>query len=220
MNRLSTEKRGNIVGLLTEGMSMRAISRVTGVARNTIDKLLVDLGTACAEYQDGALQNLATTRVECDEIWSFTYAKQKNVPDEFRDTPGYGDEDLTLTSDPPMLYVSNPKGSSFGHVPLHPDIVVALEAWGLPPSGYVFPGWKGRRFIDPGTVSGLGSAHLRSLGIKATMHQLRHRLGTVLYRESKDIRLTQRVLRHASLQSTQVYVASDVEAMGGFFSGI
>ena len=73
------------------GMSMRAISRVTGVARNTIDKLLVDLGTACAEYQDGALANLSTTRVEADEIWSFTYAKQKNVPEDFKDTPGYGD---------------------------------------------------------------------------------------------------------------------------------
>jgi len=90
-NRLSTERRGQIIGLLTEGMSMRAISRVTGAARNTIDKLLVDLGNACAEYQDGALTDLATNRVECDEIWSFTYAKQKNVPEEFRDTPGYGD---------------------------------------------------------------------------------------------------------------------------------
>jgi IS1 family transposase/lambda repressor-like predicted transcriptional regulator len=91
MTRLTTEKRGQIVGLLTEGMSMRAISRVTGVARNTVDKLLVDLGTACVEYQDGALANLSTLRVEADEIWSFTYAKQKNVPEEYQDTPGYGD---------------------------------------------------------------------------------------------------------------------------------
>jgi IS1 family transposase len=53
--------------------------------------LLGDLGAACAEYQDGAIQNLRTTRVEADEIWSFTYAKQKNVPEEHRGTPGYGD---------------------------------------------------------------------------------------------------------------------------------
>jgi len=70
---------------------MRAISRTCGVARNTIDKLLADLGGACVEYQDGALANLPTARVEADEIWSFCYAKQRNVPDEFKDTPGYGD---------------------------------------------------------------------------------------------------------------------------------
>ena len=91
MNRLTTEKRGQIVGLLTEGMSIRAISRVTGVARNTVDKLLVDLGTACADFQDAALRNLDIDRVEADEIWAFCYAKAKNVPEDFRGTPGFGD---------------------------------------------------------------------------------------------------------------------------------
>src|SRR5438876_133506 len=91
MNRLSTEQRGQIVGLLTEGMSIRAISRVTGVARNTVDKLLVDLGTACADFQDAALRNLDIDRVEADEIWAFCYAKAKNVPEDFRGTPGFGD---------------------------------------------------------------------------------------------------------------------------------
>ncbi len=91
MNRLSTEQRGQIVGCLTEGMSIRATVRVTGAAKNTITKLLVDLGEACAEYQDGALASLDCQRIECDEIWGFCYAKQKNVPDEFQDTPGYGD---------------------------------------------------------------------------------------------------------------------------------
>jgi IS1 family transposase len=90
-NRLSTEKRAQIIGCLVEGMSMRAIARTCSVARNTIDKLLVDLGNACAEYQDATLTNLPTTRVEADEIWSFCYAKQKNVPEDFQDTPGYGD---------------------------------------------------------------------------------------------------------------------------------
>ena len=91
MNRLSTERRGQIVSLLVEGMSMRAISRATGVARNTIDKLLIDLGTASAAFQDVTLRNLDIRRVECDEIWAFCYAKAKNVPEDFRDAPGYGD---------------------------------------------------------------------------------------------------------------------------------
>jgi len=91
MNRLSTERRGQVVSLLCEGMSIRSIVRVTGVAKNTVTKLLVDLGSACAEYQDAVFTNLRPERMECDEIWSFCYAKQKNVPDEFQDTPGYGD---------------------------------------------------------------------------------------------------------------------------------
>jgi IS1 family transposase len=91
MNRLSTERRGQIVGCLVEGMSIRAAVRVTGAAKNTITKLLEDLGRACAEYQDGALTNLDLRTIECDEIWSFCYAKQKNVPEDFRGTPGYGD---------------------------------------------------------------------------------------------------------------------------------
>lgn len=91
VNRLSTEQRAQIVGCLVEGMSIRATVRVTGAAKNTIVKLLTDLGQACAEYQDGAFTNLPCVRIECDEIWSFCYAKQKNVPEEHRGTFGYGD---------------------------------------------------------------------------------------------------------------------------------
>lgn len=91
MNRLSTEQRARIVGCLVEGMSIRATVRITGAAKNTVVKLLVDLGQACAEYQDAALTNLPCVRIECDEIWSFCYAKQKNVPEEHRGTFGYGD---------------------------------------------------------------------------------------------------------------------------------
>lgn len=91
MNRLSIDRRGQVIGCLTEGLSIRATVRVTGAAKNTVVKLLVDLGQAAAEYQDGVLTNLDTQRVECDEIWSFCYAKQKNVPEEHRDTFGYGD---------------------------------------------------------------------------------------------------------------------------------
>jgi len=91
MNRLSTEKRAQIIGCLVEGNSIRATVRMTGAAKNTIVKLLADLGEACAEYQDGALQGLPCKVVEVDEIWSFCYAKQKNVPEQFKGTPGYGD---------------------------------------------------------------------------------------------------------------------------------
>ena len=81
MNRLPLEKRSQILGLLVEGNSLRAASRLSGCSINTVTKLLVDVGTACAEYQDTALRNLPCKRVQCDEIWSFVYAKQKNVPE-------------------------------------------------------------------------------------------------------------------------------------------
>jgi IS1 family transposase len=91
MNRLSTEKRAQIIGSLVEGNSIRATVRMTGAAKNTITKLLVDLGEACAEYQDGVLVDLPCKVVEADEIWSYCYSKQKNVPEQFKGTPGYGD---------------------------------------------------------------------------------------------------------------------------------
>jgi IS1 family transposase len=91
MNRLSTEKRAQIIGCLVEGNSIRATVRMTGAAKNTITKLLVDIGQAAAAYQDQALRNLSCEVVEVDEIWAYCYAKQKNVPEEFKGTPGYGD---------------------------------------------------------------------------------------------------------------------------------
>lgn len=91
MNRLSTEKRAQIIGCLVEGNSIRATVRMTGAAKNTITKLLADLGEACAEYQDGVFQDLPCSVIEADEIWSYCYAKQKNVPEQFKGTPGYGD---------------------------------------------------------------------------------------------------------------------------------
>jgi hypothetical protein len=91
INRLSTEKRAQIIGCLVEGMSIRGTVRVTGASKNTITKLLVDLGEACSEYQDKTLRDLPCKVVQCDEIWSFCYAKQKNVPEEHQGTFGYGD---------------------------------------------------------------------------------------------------------------------------------
>lgn len=91
MNRLSTEKRAQVVGCLVEGMSIRATVRTTGVAKNTISKLLVDLGDACSYAANELLVDLDCQRVQCDEIWSFCYAKAKNVPEEHKGEFGYGD---------------------------------------------------------------------------------------------------------------------------------
>lgn len=79
MNRLSSKERATILHLLCEGSSIRSIVRVTGKSKNTISKLLIAAGKACAAYHEANVRDLRTTRVEVDEIWSFTYAKQKNV---------------------------------------------------------------------------------------------------------------------------------------------
>ncbi|HEX5309798.1 MAG TPA: helix-turn-helix domain-containing protein, partial [Solirubrobacteraceae bacterium] len=91
MNRLSTERRAQILGMLVEGNSLRATSRMAGCSFNTVSKLLLDVGDACAEYQSRVLVDLPCKVVECDEIWSFCYAKAKNVPAEHEGTFGYGD---------------------------------------------------------------------------------------------------------------------------------
>jgi IS1 family transposase len=90
MNKLTRAKRAQILALMVEGVSIRSITRLTGASKNTVAKLLVEAGTACREYQDATLRNLPCKRVQCDEIWSFVYAKQKNVPESMRDTPGVG----------------------------------------------------------------------------------------------------------------------------------
>ncbi|MBA3526150.1 MAG: helix-turn-helix domain-containing protein [Sphingomonas sp.] len=91
MNRLTIEERARILHLLCEGMSIRAITRLTGTSKNTVAKLLIDAGKACAAYHDANVRNVKASRVQVDEIWSFTYAKQKNVPTA-KDAPeGAGD---------------------------------------------------------------------------------------------------------------------------------
>ena len=82
MNRLSIEKRTRIVSALVEGCSVRSISRMTGASKNTILKLQVELGATCSAYMHCTLRNLQCKRVQVDEIWSFVYAKQKNVTTE------------------------------------------------------------------------------------------------------------------------------------------
>jgi IS1 family transposase len=91
MNSLATSKRCEVVRCLTEGCSIRATGRMTGVSKNTIVKLLADLGRACSEYQDRTLKNLPCKRLQLHEIWSFVYAKAKNVPAEKVGEFGVGD---------------------------------------------------------------------------------------------------------------------------------
>jgi len=90
MNRLDSAKRAQVVSCLVEGNSIRATVRMTGVAKNTVVKLLCDLGRACSEYQDKAFVNLKCKRLQCDEIWSFVGAKEKNCTAEMK-AKGAGD---------------------------------------------------------------------------------------------------------------------------------
>jgi IS1 family transposase len=91
MNQLKTEKRAAVLSALVEGNSIRSTVRMTGVAKNTVLKLVVDAGTACARYLHENLRNLNSRRVQCDEIWSFVAMKAKNVPEERRGEQGIGD---------------------------------------------------------------------------------------------------------------------------------
>jgi len=79
MNKLTRSKRVEIISLLVEGMSLRAVTRVAGVSINTVTKLLITAGKACSDYQDRTFRNLICRRVQIDEIWSFSYCKEKTV---------------------------------------------------------------------------------------------------------------------------------------------
>ncbi len=85
------DKRVQVISALVEGCSVRSTSRLTGVAKGTILRLLADVGTACQEYQDRMVRGLSCKRIQCDEIWSFVYAKAKNVPEPMRGARGVGD---------------------------------------------------------------------------------------------------------------------------------
>jgi IS1 family transposase len=91
MNRLPLERRAHIIGLLAEGNSLRATSRLADVSINTVTKLLLDAGAACERYQNQTLRNLKCKRIQCDEIWAFVYAKAKNLPEKYAGAFGYGD---------------------------------------------------------------------------------------------------------------------------------
>lgn len=90
MNQLAPERRAQVINCLVEGNSMRATSRLTGVAINTVVKLLADAGRACSIYQDKAFRQLTCKRIQCDEVWSFVGAKEKNTSAE-KKAEGWGD---------------------------------------------------------------------------------------------------------------------------------
>jgi len=91
MNKLNRERQIQVVKALVEGNGINSIVRMTGVAKNTILKLLADLGSACLKYQDENLRDLKLNHIQCDEIWEFCYAKEKNVPVKHKGEFGYGD---------------------------------------------------------------------------------------------------------------------------------
>src|SRR5260221_9234927 len=112
MNKLSTAKRVAVIAALVEGNSIRATSRITDVSKPTVLKLLTDLGRVCAEYHDEFVWNLQTERVQCDEIWSFCYAKAKNVPERVRYHVGGAGDVWAWTALPAVckVMISSPGG--------------------------------------------------------------------------------------------------------------
>jgi IS1 family transposase len=91
MNRLPVETRVHILTLLCEGMSLRSVSRVCGVSINTVTKLLVDAGHVCAVFHHDKVRNVSAKSVQCDEIWSFSYAKSRTLPTAKAAPAGSGD---------------------------------------------------------------------------------------------------------------------------------
>ena len=90
MNKLTTDEQARVVSALVEGNNIRSTSRMTGIARNTITKLLVDLGQACMAYHDKHVRDVKVKRLQCDEIWACVGAKAKNVSREKKEI-GWGD---------------------------------------------------------------------------------------------------------------------------------
>ena len=91
MNRLDNKERANILKMLCEGMGINAACRVSGASKNTVLKLLAEVGAASAVYLDENIKGLQSKRVECDEVWSFCYAKQKTVAAAIDAPKGAGD---------------------------------------------------------------------------------------------------------------------------------
>lgn len=91
MRRLTREERVRVLAALVEGNSIRSTVRMTGISKPTVLKLLADTGRACAEHQDRAMRDLPCKKLQCDEVWTFCYAKQKNVPADHKGEFGFGD---------------------------------------------------------------------------------------------------------------------------------
>ena len=91
MNKLTIEKRAEIVAMICEGSSINSTCRMSGASKNTVLKLLAEVGEACALYQDRVMVGLTCKRIQCDEIWSFVGMKEKNVPEDVKGVFGVGD---------------------------------------------------------------------------------------------------------------------------------
>ena len=100
MNKLTIQKQIQVLGALVEGNSIRSTVRMTGAAKNTVVKLLCDVGRACEHFHNLKMINLPCKRIEIDEIWSFCYAKNRNVPEKYRGQFGYGDIWTWVALDP------------------------------------------------------------------------------------------------------------------------
>jgi IS1 family transposase len=107
MNRLTNEKRVQVIKALCEGLAIRAVVRLTGASKNTIVKLLTEIATVCSEYQDKVFRNLTCKRIQCDEIWSFCYAKDKNVPKDKQGKFGFGDVWTWTALDPDTKIIAS-----------------------------------------------------------------------------------------------------------------
>lgn len=118
MNLISQDERARIVAALVEGNSLRSVSRMTGIARNTITKLLVDLGEACMCYHDTHVRNVRVRRLQCDEIWAYVGAKAKNVSAEKKEI-GWGDvwTWVALDADTKLVvsYLVGGRGADWAH---------------------------------------------------------------------------------------------------------
>lgn len=119
-------------------------------------------------------------------------------------------EDILDQRDPPTLLIHNGKGGHQAVLPLNPGVMSALRVHGLPRRGYLFLSRDDRPF-PARTVSVYANRYLHDLGIDATMHQLRHWFGTQVWSVTKDMRVTQELLRHASPATTAIYSAYDKE---------
>jgi IS1 family transposase len=91
MNKLSIEERAKVVSCLIEGCSLRSTVRMTGVAKKTVSRIQVEVGEACAAYSDRVMRNLPCKVLQVDEVWSFTYCKQTNIPEHLQGVDGIGD---------------------------------------------------------------------------------------------------------------------------------
>lgn len=147
-----------------------------------------------------------------------------------KEIAGLRREDVLDTSTPPMLLVHSGKGGHQRMLPVHPELLAALRAYGLPPQGLL---WRSQRMrgkyrsaaesaymLRPNTVSAYMARYLHGLGIDATAHQGRHRFATRCYKESHDLRLVQELMGHASPMTTSIYAAWDSGAAAGVIGNI